>query len=661
MKLSFTSFVILLIFFTFLVIDVCIAQSKFERKEYYENLIQKFDKASSIANKTKILEMACDTSIHYEIDTKQNEKMLLYFFKYLSKNNQKISYKLYVSLGIHYKYQNLGKTLAIDYFLKALQNSEAKENLYLLTTIKMYLGNLFYQINDFEEAKKYLLEVKKYNHLLDKKSNWKNYNTLALIYYKINQYEEAKKYYEKSLQHAIEYKDKVWIGLIKGNLGTLYYKEKKYEKALELLEIDVNTSIEFDNIANAIISLTDMISIYIEKNDLENADKNIAKGFDLLSKLKQKDKLNDIHSYFSFYDCVSLYHKTKKDFEKALDYKEKAENLLKQYDSFIKKQKIEELKFQYAHKTDILETSELAKQNKIQQITLYLVISVLVLLFLLILLITQKYIANKKNNQLLKAQKQQITGQADILSQQNMKIKLQNQNLEVLNQTKNKLFSLVAHDLRSPLISLKGILDLLKDNNLTFEEVKNFIPMLNSNMEKTLTLTEDLLYWGQTQLEGLVLIIEKINLNEVVAAKAKKFSDFAYLDKKIKFEINTDDKIKNVLADKDMLLVIFRNLITNAIKFSDDGSKITLSTKMSEDQKFAICGVSDTGVGISEQNIDRIFSGTIFTTKGTKGERGTGFGLMLCKDFVDLHGGKIWIESELGKGSTFYFTMPIEN
>ncbi len=646
---------ILLVIFTCFSIYPCFAQPKYDKKEYFTNIINSFNQSS---DKDKIVEMACDSAVRHQISSEDNEEMLLYFLKYAHKNDSKISYKLYLALGIQYMYNELGTDLSIEYFFKALQTKEINNDLYCLAKAQVNMAQMFYKVDDFNETKKYLLKSEQYNDLFMTNKRWITnfYNTLAMSFFKTNGYEKSEKYYQKALQNAIVEKDTIWIGLINGNLGTLYYKQKKYLQALKLLEMDINISRRFKKEENAIISLVDIINIHIEQNELEKAKEKLEEGIILLSKLDKK--IDNLRAFFLLYDCASLFYKTKKQYQKALEYSEMKEITIKEYENLFKNKNLEKLKFQYQHKNELLELDELTKQNQNQQTYLYLVISILLIFILLAAIIFQKYIVNRKNTNLLMIQKQKITAQTQILSKQNMKIKLQNDNLQTLNQIKNKLFSLISHDLRSPLISLKGILTLLNSDNLSLEEMKMMAPLLNNNVDKTLKLTEDLLFWGKSQLEGVILQTQKININEFIKDKVKKLN---FLDKIKKLDIKAklDQKAKNVSADENMLQAIIRNLINNAIKFSNEEDSITISTQLSEDGKFVICCISDTGVGISAENVEKIFKGTIFTTKGTKGEKGTGFGMLLCKDFVSLNGGKIWVESALGKGSNFYFTIPV--
>lgn len=477
---------------------------------------------------------------------------------------------------------------------------------------------------------------------------------MGLTYFKMERYNQSEIYYNKALKDALNRKDTIWVGLVNGNVGTLYYHQKKYKEALPLLEDDIKKSITFKEYTNALISLSDVINIYIEQNQLKIAEEKIKEGRILSDSIK--DIATNLRAFHLFYKSIYLFYKSKKEYEKALEYKEKAESMQNEADKFIKNKNIQSLKLLYEHKNSMLKVDELVKQNETQQIYIYLVLSTLLSAILVIVLGLQRYKKNKKINTILAEKSEQIKAQKDILTIQNAKINLQNDNLQTLNDTKNKLFSLISHDLRTPLVSLKGVLDLLSSDNLSLQELKQFLPLLQNSVEGTLQLTEDLLYWSGTQLEGIVVEKKKISIENLINQKIIKFNIIAN-KKNITIQTQIEKNIKDIEADENLIKVVLRNLLSNAIKFSENNSIISVfATNVDEDN--VRVEVRDTGIGIPKENIDKIFQGQTFTTKGTQGEKGTGLGLMLCRDFIALNNGKIWVESKLGVGSSFYFTVP---
>jgi len=237
------------------------------------------------------------------------------------------------------------------------------------------------------------------------------------------------------------------------------------------------------------------------------------------------------------------------------------------------------------------------------------------------------------------------------------KLRLQSEQLLGMNKLKDRLFSIIAHDLRGPLINLNDIIKMLNEGMITEEEFKSFVPQLSKNIGYTTGLLENLLFWSKSQLQGEVVKPIYFNLKEVSVNILHLFENTIH-EKDILIDNNIPLTCK-VYADKDMIQLVVRNLISNAVKFSKRGGSIKLTTRI-EGNNTILC-VTDTGVGISDSDQKKIFEQETFTTRGTDNEQGTGLGLLLCKDFIEKNGGLIWVESEIGKGSKFCVRIPNTN
>lgn len=237
------------------------------------------------------------------------------------------------------------------------------------------------------------------------------------------------------------------------------------------------------------------------------------------------------------------------------------------------------------------------------------------------------------------------------------KLRLQSEQLLGMNKLKDRLFSIIAHDLRGPLINLNDIIKMLNEGMITEEEFKSFVPQLSKNIGYTTGLLENLLFWSKSQLQGEVVKPIYFNLKEVSVNILHLFENIIH-EKDILIDNNIPLTCK-VYADKDMIQLVVRNLISNAVKFSKRGGSIKLTTRI-EGNNTILC-VTDTGVGISDSDQKKIFEQETFTTRGTDNEQGTGLGLLLCKDFIEKNGGLIWVESEIGKGSKFCVRIPNTN
>ncbi len=256
-----------------------------------------------------------------------------------------------------------------------------------------------------------------------------------------------------------------------------------------------------------------------------------------------------------------------------------------------------------------------------------------------------------------------ISIKEDITERKNTLKQLENseKKLKETNAQKDKFFSIIAHDLRSPFSGLVGIASLLKENfkQLDQIQIEKYLELINYTSQNTLKLLEDLLIWAQTQTGRVEFNPEVVSLKEHIN-QAIQIQQIAAKSKNIRIWDHTTNDVF-LTADSNMLLTLLRNIISNAIKFTpkDGLVEISAETKHYNQKPFIVVAVKDTGVGIPEEKMNQLFKiEENYTTTGTEKEKGSGLGLILCKEFVEMHGGKIWCTSSVGKGSTFYFSLP---
>ena len=236
--------------------------------------------------------------------------------------------------------------------------------------------------------------------------------------------------------------------------------------------------------------------------------------------------------------------------------------------------------------------------------------------------------------------------------------KKQEEDLKEALATKDKIFSIIGHDLRSPFNHILGFTELLIENTKDFSDPKfaSYLDIINLTANKTLTLLDNLLNWAKSETGRTYFHPDKMILLPIIR-EIFSLSNSIAQKKNIALNYFEPEEI-TVFADQNMIHTILRNLISNAIKFTNSDGKIDVNASQVDDN-FVEIAVSDTGVGIGEEAQKKLFSlASNKLTYGTANEKGTGLGLILCKDFVEKHGGKIWVESELGKGSTFKFMLP---
>jgi signal transduction histidine kinase len=230
--------------------------------------------------------------------------------------------------------------------------------------------------------------------------------------------------------------------------------------------------------------------------------------------------------------------------------------------------------------------------------------------------------------------------------------------LEKMNATKDQFFSIIAHDLKNPFNTIIGLSELLvyRYDKYSSEKVKEFIRQIHRHSSSAYNLLDNLLQWARSQTGRLEVSHQKLNIEQLIEENTSLLKNKAN-QKEIAIDF-IPGGVSEVYADKNMINTVLRNLLTNAIKFTPKEGRIQVQTD-EHDKNHIKISVKDNGMGIDKKNIPKIFDLTShFTTRGTDSEEGTGLGMVLCKDFVEKNHGTIWVESEKGKGSTFYFTLP---
>ncbi|MGZ2368635.1 PAS domain S-box protein [Ancylomarina sp. YFZ004] len=248
----------------------------------------------------------------------------------------------------------------------------------------------------------------------------------------------------------------------------------------------------------------------------------------------------------------------------------------------------------------------------------------------------------------------------DITQQKEIEIKLDRafKELKKMNTDKDRLLSILAHDLKSPFNSILGFLNLLSNNirEYNINEIEEYVNIINDASQNTYHLLENILIWVKANSGEISYKPQKLNFTDT----CKEVIDNLKLSADIKnIKINAPSMDGNILfADQNLLVAVLRNLVSNSIKFTEENGQIDICSE--RNHKNLTITVSDNGVGMTTEAIKKVFDiSQTYTTKGTADESGTGFGLLLCQEFVEINGGEIWIESELGKGCEIKFTTPL--
>jgi signal transduction histidine kinase len=260
-------------------------------------------------------------------------------------------------------------------------------------------------------------------------------------------------------------------------------------------------------------------------------------------------------------------------------------------------------------------------------------------------------------NRLLVERHIKIQQQAEELALQAINFKELNQELQKINETKDKFISIIAHDLKNPfnaIINFSELLILKADSSIK-PKYLGMIKIINSSSKMAYSLLENLLYWAKNQNSSIPFIPSNFLLIDSI----KEVIDFHEVSAKLKniMMITESEPGLHVFADQNMVTTIIRNLISNAIKFTPKNGQVKITTSL--DKTNAYVSITDTGIGLSKEQLEKLFIPDKEITKGTSGESGTGFGLVLCYEFAQQNRGRITVKSEVGKGSTFILSLPL--
>ncbi|MEP1305653.1 MAG: ATP-binding protein [Balneola sp.] len=525
----------------------------------------------------------------------------------------------YGSLGLY--------TAGIEHYLRARKIFSELDNLEKLTTISNNLGAYYIRIGNFEDALEVFSNMKASNK--DDPLNVTLKVNLGFIYLGLEDYETAENHFLSVLEldnSAIETRGKA---ISSYKLGNLYTEKESFEKALIYYDKSLKYYSELENEAQTMNPLNGIAKVYFLLGNNDKAKEMALKSESIGDKTHTLLELNQVVNLLS-----NIYEK-ERDYKKAYEYSQKNLSLKDSLNLSQRNQEIQvmEAEYEFERREEVLKTEQSTRLKRQRLITGGM--SSFFALSLIFIFIVYK---SKKDK-----------------DRANFRLEKLNQDLEETNKIKNQLFSIIAHDLRNPLTSLYGLVTLLEMKAADPKELEKLIPDLASQFKHTSTLLNNLLNWAKSQMEGYKVLPVKFDINDVFRTNIELLNKrFKEKDISISYD---DNKSEMVYADKNMIDLVVLNLLSNALKYSDKEDSVTIATSATDDM--LKIEVKDTGMGIPKNKIDLLFTNSFYSTSGTRNEAGTGLGLMLCKEFVERNNGKIWIESEFGKGSSFYFTLPI--
>ena len=585
---------------------------------------------------------------------------------------------------------------ALDYYDRELTIAQQQGDPKLLAIAYSNVGGIYSMQGDHPKALENFTRSAKMAEQANDKSGLciTNINIGATLS-ELGSYQEALTYFQKALVLAQQLENRRLMASIHTSIGEAYFGKKEYaiaeENHLEALDLALALGSPHD-IASSYSSLGQIsrqqgrylqaleyyqnaLKINREMNsqpDIANSYKEIALLYEKLEQYRQAVDYasrglaiaQEVGVKLTIRETASVLYRSYRaldDYQEALEYYELAtvyrDSLVNEENA----QEIQKLTFEHElaqreQENELLrvqaqsQTEQVALQKRIRNFFI-LACGLLCALAFMFIYMRQK---EKKNNLLLNQQNEEISSTAVNLTRANAEIILQRDALEEANRSKNKLFSVISHDLRSPLNSLQGLFTLLQDGHMSADEVRSLLPELSQRLHQTHGLLDNLLIWAKSQMEGirahparLTLLPLVQEIRQLVASQAEH--------KDIEFSIDMPASLQ-AYADLDMVMIVLRNLLTNAIKFTNERGTVRIAGSQQGD--FVHLKVEDTGVGINEESQKQLFVDKNTSTAGTRGEKGTGLGLLLSKDFVENNGGTIWVESELDLGTTFTFTLP---
>jgi signal transduction histidine kinase len=540
-------------------------------------------------------------------------------------------------LGLIEKYNN-NFDLSLKYFQKAIKstNNEADK-----IRIKINLITIYLDTEKYEFAKLLLNEVLKFEK--DNPGEIGDY-WLAFAYmngsYLQESFENELKMMQKAKYHAEISEDNVLIIQTKLNLADVLLDNNNDVEGIKELKGVILKSKEF-KMFDVLNRSYFLLSVYYNKEGFYKKSLQVLDSIQLTNNVIWLNKKIIELKYDNY--------KNEGDFKNALLCSDSIINYLKEVNEIEKQEASMEYAKKYETEKKIQENKLLKQEAEIQNLKIkkeenkvYISLAIIIIIIILFAFVYNQYRNKKKIS--------------EILTKKNNLIKIKNENLKTANETKQKLFSIISHDLINPFNAILGYTNLLETDYDTFNdaEKKEFISTINKYATYNYNLTKNLLEWSRTQQNRITIKKEQLNLKNIVLEIVNALEPLSNI-KNIETIIQIEDALVTH-ADKNGLKTIINNLYSNAIKFSFANSSIVISAKKQANK--TIVTIKDVGIGIEEEQINNLFKiNKTKTTLGTIKEKGTGFGLLICKELIDLHKGEINITSKPNEGTTIVFSL----
>ncbi|PTM10501.1 MAG: ATP-binding protein [Bacteroidetes bacterium] len=531
--------------------------------------------------------------------------------------------------------------------LSAIDVFERKNLLDQLSLAYNNLAEAYFNTNQNDEALNYNFKALRVRELLKDTDGIKaSTNNIAKLYALNKEHRKSIEYYEKLLTYLTNSEsDKIIEGEVLPNIGEQYLQFRDYTKAASYLLEGLKLNRANNNKKGILKTLNNLSDLNLQQNKIRLAEYQLNEAYKLTEEVEDDDIL------LKHLKLRVQLDSTKGNYKNAFNWQREYHDLKAKID------KTNAIPVVFDDPYDVINNSKTAPTENItaniNDKTLkqykYLSYGLGALLLISIIALLSVFFKRKTLGdtlETLKDKNKQYRLENDSLLEQTI-------HLEEMNNVKDRLFSIVSHDLKDSITGVKAFLDLLKEDSISREEFDELIPELSENADNAAALLMNLLNWSKSQMQNLEPKPQQFNIQDVFSEKMN------LIEKKVskKQIILLDESIKDyVYADRSMVEIIIQNLLANAVKFSRIGDVITISNR-ERNGNILIC-IEDTGVGISKENQEKLFTNSGFTTRGTSHEKGTGLGLSIVKQLVEINHGKIWVESEPNLGSKFFVELP---
>ena len=616
-------------------------EKKFQYATVYKKLGEQLGNDSAVAD--AYIHMGISYGIRSKLDS------ALYYFELAHRQSVKSKYLIGTGRSladIAYAYDRLdNKIESIKYNFKALEIYKKIDYTRGINQCYVNIGSIYFDLKQYRLAESYFNQaLNSYTRSKDQAGIGSALFELGNIYLATGNDRKALEYHQKGLDIREDMGDLNGSSLSRRGLATVLLDQKKYAQALSVLEKSLTeTRILKDKFLEGDV-LKVMADVYIALKNYPKATASALAALKISREIKSKisesaalqalvivykntgaiDKAFAAQTEYLAAEKQIQTEKTLKDITLAEFSRTRTENAELEKDVQIISSK----------NTDYL--TRLNNYSTAISVTLVILVSVCLLLLQLYRSNKQKLATNK------------------MLLQQKEEIDAYNQELSMLNEVKNKFFSIISHDLRSPLNTLQSLFIIYREGDIEADELRLLLSKMEDTILSTGTFLDNLLEWSKNQLDGMRINPVSFNINRLIAENMSLFETNAGLKNLSIRQSNTDHVM--AYADENMINLVIRNLLSNSIKFCSPGDTITLSAEMQGNK--VVLSVQDTGPGINEKTKQSIFNLEHALSSGTHGEKGNRLGLILCRDMIVQNKGRIWFESESGKGTRFWVELP---